>query len=95
MHSVRSEATLSRLPATLILVAALALRCLALGRFSLGNDEIQEVRWARLPVGQMLAEVFHDGAHPPIDFLVQALLTRMGAKEWVRRSPSVLASSPP
>ncbi len=93
MHSVRSDATLPRLPATLILAAALSLRCLALGRFSLSNDEIQEVRFARLPVGQMLVEVFHEGVHPPLDYLAQALLTRLGATEWVRRLPSVLAGT--
>ncbi|HEY2798583.1 MAG TPA: glycosyltransferase family 39 protein [Thermoanaerobaculia bacterium] len=96
MHSVRSEVIPvipRRLTAIAILVAALALRCLALGRSSLGNDEIEEVRWARLPVGQMLVEVFRDGAHPPLDFLVQSVLTRLGAAEWMRRLPSVLAGT--
>jgi len=68
-----------------------ALRGHALGRFSLGNDEIHEVRWARLPWGEMLDAVKREGVHPPLDYVVQTLLDRSGVEEWARRLPSVFA----
>jgi hypothetical protein len=75
----------------LILLGAAALRCYGLDRFSMGNDEIEEIRWSRLPFFEMLHVTGADGAHPPLEFAVQALLTRAGASDPVRRVPSVVA----
>jgi 4-amino-4-deoxy-L-arabinose transferase-like glycosyltransferase len=74
-----------------VVLLALVLRLLALGRFSLGNDEIEEARWSRLPFGELLKVTALDGAHPPLEFLGQAAIERAHAPEWVRRVPSVLA----
>jgi MFS family permease len=74
-----------------VLLLGAVLRGHALGRFSLGNDEIHEVRWSRLPWPQMLAAAKREGVHPPLDYFVQTLLDRAGAPEWARRLPSVLA----
>jgi mannosyltransferase len=74
-----------------ILLGALFLRCLAIDRFSLGNDEIQEVRWSRLPWHQLLRQAGSEGAHPPLEFSLQMVISKAGAPEWVRRVPSVLA----
>jgi MFS family permease len=71
----------------------LALRLLALGRFSLGNDEIAEVRWSALPWRTLIQRVAADGAHPPLDYLVQGALGRLGASEPIRRLPSVAAGA--
>ena len=76
-----------------VLFLALALRLLALDRFSLGNDEIEEARWSRLPVGELLRVAGLDGAHPPLEFLVQAAIERTGTPEWVRRVPSVFGGA--
>ena len=79
--------------AALVVVALGAMiRGHALGRFSLGNDEIHEVRWSRLPWGEMVDAVKREGVHPPLDYFVQTLLDRSGVTaEWARRLPSVLA----
>ncbi len=74
-----------------VLLLGAALRGHALGRFSLGNDEIHEVRWSRLPWPRMLAAAKREGVHPPLDYFVQTLLDRAGSPEWARRLPSVLA----
>jgi mannosyltransferase len=74
-----------------VLLLGAALRGHAVGRFSLGNDEIHEVRWSRLPLSRMLAEAKREGVHPPFDYFVQTLLDRAGSPEWARRLPSVLA----
>ncbi len=82
----------SYLVAALFVVAiGAAIRGHALGRFSLGNDEIHEVRWSRLPWGEMLDAVKREGVHPPLDYIVQTLLDRARVEEWARRLPSVLA----
>jgi uncharacterized membrane protein len=72
-------------------VAAAALRSAALAKFSLGNDEIAEVRWSRLDLPAMLKASGEDGAHPPLELLIQAAISRTGAPDWVHRVPSVLA----
>ncbi len=77
--------------ALLVLLIGAAIRGHALGRFSLGNDEIHEVRWSRLPWAAMLDSVKKEGVHPPLDYFVQAVLSRAGAPEWARRLPSVFA----
>ena len=74
-----------------VLLLGASLRGHALGRFSLGNDEIHEVRWSRLPWPRMLSAAKREGVHPPLDYCVQTLLDRTGAPEWARRLPSVLA----
>jgi uncharacterized membrane protein len=92
VNGERREATY-RFLSWAVVFAALALRLWALGRFSLGNDEIQEVRWSRLPVREMLAEVARDAVHPPLEYLVQWLVSRSGGGEWAHRLPSVLAGT--
>jgi mannosyltransferase len=77
--------------ALFVLILGAAVRGHALGRFSLGNDEIHEVRWSRLPWPEMLAAVREEGIHPPLDYFVQTLLDRSGVPEWARRLPSVIA----
>lgn len=72
---------------------ALALRLWGLGRFSLGNDEIQEVRWSRLPLSEMLGEVGRDGVHPPLEYLIQWLVSKAHGPEWAHRLPSALAGT--
>ena len=74
-----------------VLLLGASLRGHALGRFSLGNDEIHEVRWSHLPWPRMLAAAKREGVHPPLDYFVQTLLDRAGSPEWARRLPSVLA----
>lgn len=77
--------------ASAVIVLATVLRYLAISRFSLGNDEIQEVRWSTLPFSQLIQATGADGVHPPLEYLVQSLLSRAGAAEWIRRIPSVVA----
>jgi len=72
---------------------ALGLRLHALGRFSLGNDEIEEARWSRRPAAEMLRLVAGDAVHPPLDYVVQLGIERTGAPEWARRLPSVAAGT--
>jgi hypothetical protein len=74
-----------------LLAGALILRCLALSRFSLGNDEIEEVRWSHLPFHRLLLQAGEEGAHPPLEFTLQMLISRAGTSEWTRRVPSVFA----
>lgn len=77
--------------AFVVIGLALVLRCVSLDRFSLGNDEIDEVRWSREPYARLIQRAADDGVHPPLEFSVQAVLSRAGAPEWVRRVPGVLA----
>jgi dolichyl-phosphate-mannose-protein mannosyltransferase len=77
--------------AFVVLGVALLLRGVALDRFSLGNDEIDEVRWSRESFPRLLSLAAADGVHPPLEFSLQTLLTRAGAPEWARRVPAVLA----
>ena len=67
------------------------LRGAALDRFSLGNDEIDEVRWSQQSFSRMLQLAAADGVHPPLEFSLQTVLTRAGAPEWARRIPGALA----
>lgn len=82
------------------LVLALAITAVALGmrlhritEWSLGNDEIAEVRWASGSFGEMIEEVRRDAVHPPLDYVLQHLLGRAGAPEWARRLPSAFAGA--
>jgi mannosyltransferase len=84
---------LFRALALAVILSSLALRLWGLDRFSLGNDEIQEVRWSRLPLSEMLGEVGRDGVHPPLEYLVQMLVSRAGGAEWAHRLPGVLAGT--
>jgi len=92
--SVTAEAASSRfyyrLWAFSVLLAA-ALRLAAIGKFSLGNDEIQEIFWARLPWPVMISGLAYDAVHPPLDYVVQWVLVRLTTAEWVYRLPSVIA----
>ena len=87
----RSGRRIEAAAALLVLLLGAAVRLHALGRFSLGNDEIHEVRWARRSGGEMLEAVRREGVHPPVDYFVQAALDRAGAPEWARRLPSAFA----
>ncbi|HEX9501122.1 MAG TPA: glycosyltransferase family 39 protein, partial [Thermoanaerobaculia bacterium] len=83
--------TLRRSIAIAVLFLAAALRITDLCRFGLNNDEIAEVSWSRLPLRQTLAQAARDKVHPPIDYLVQHLMTSMAATECARRVPGVMA----
>jgi uncharacterized membrane protein len=83
--------TLRRSIAIAVLVLAAVLRITALCRFGLNNDEIAEVSWSRLPLRQTLAEAVRDKVHPPLDYLVQHLMTSMSATECARRVPGAIA----
>jgi mannosyltransferase len=74
-----------------LLLAACILRLLSISRFSLGNDEIQEIRFSRLPWLDIARSVKDSYGHPPLEFFLQAMISRTGAAEWVHRIPSVLA----
>jgi mannosyltransferase len=74
-----------------VLVLALAVRLIGIGRFSLGNDEIQEVRFAKLPLRECLWKVADDKVHPPLDYLLQRALTTLGVSDDARRLPAVAA----
>ena len=89
--SSRPERRIYLAAAFLVVLIGSVIRGHALGRFSLGNDEIHEVRWSRLPWPRMLAAAKREGVHPPLDYFAQTLLDRTGAPEWARRLPSVLA----
>jgi len=89
--SSRPERRIYLAAAFLVVLIGSVIRGHALGRFSLGNDEIHEVRWSRLSWGEMLDAVKREGVHPPIDYVVQTLLDRARVEEWGRRLPSVLA----
>lgn len=77
--------------ALVVLGLALVLRGAALDRFSLDNDEIDEVRWSRESFSRLLARAADDAVHPPLEFSLQAGLSRVGVPEWARRIPAVLA----
>jgi len=77
--------------AFVVLGVALLLRCAALDRFSLDNDEIDEVRWSRESFPRLIARAADDAVHPPLEFSLQAVLSRAGAPEWARRIPGALA----
>ena len=89
--SSRPERRIYLAAAFLVVLIGSVIRGHALGRFSLGNDEIHEVRWSHLPWPRMLAAAKREGVHPPLDYFAQTLLDRTGAPEWARRLPSVLA----
>ncbi len=74
-----------------VLVLALAVRLIGIGRFSLGNDEIHEVRFAKLPLRECLEKVADDKVHPPFDYLLQRGLTELGVSDDARRLPAVAA----
>ena len=75
----------------LVLLLALAVRLIGIGRFSLGNDEIHEVRFAKLPLRECLWKVADDKVHPPLDYLLQRGLTELGVSDDARRLPAVAA----
>ena len=75
----------------LVLLLALAARLIGLGRFSLGNDEIHEVRFAKLPLRECLRKVADDKVHPPLEYLLQHALTKLGVSDDARRLPAVAA----
>ncbi len=77
--------------AVAVLVLAAMLRVAALCKFHLNNDEIAEVSWARQSSKTMMANVIRDKVHPPLDYVIQHLLTLRSAGECVRRIPAVLA----
>ena len=74
----------------LVLLLALTLRMQRLQRISLTNDEVAEVTWSSMPFGAMLDRVGVDMVHPPLDYIVQFALGRVGVPEWGRRVPPVL-----
>lgn len=73
----------------IVLLAAL-LRLGHLGDRALDNDEVAETTWASYSFDRMMAAVRHDAVHPPADYILQFVMGRMGATEWVRRMPSVI-----
>ena len=80
-----------RILAFLVIGLALLLRSVALDRFSLDNDEIDEVRWSRESFPRLLERAADDGVHPPLEFSIQAVLSRARAPEWAQRIPGVVA----
>jgi uncharacterized membrane protein len=74
-----------------IALLALILRVATLSKFSLGNDEIAEVTWSRLPYTEMMDAIKRDLVHPPLDYIVQFTLSKANAPEAARRLPSVIA----
>ena len=82
------------------LFLALAITAVAFGMrlhritdWSLGNDEVAEVRWASGSFSEMIEEVRRDAVHPPLDYVMQHVLGKLGVPEWVRRLPSALAGA--
>lgn len=73
-----------------ILVLAASLRLRGVQRWSLNNDEQVQVLWSSLPFDGMMKEVRRDAVHPPLDYLIQFSVGRLGGPEWVRRLPNVL-----
>lgn len=79
--------------AAAIALIALSIRLHRITDWSLGNDEVAEVRWASGSFGEMIDEVRRDAVHPPLDYVVQYALGKMGVPEWARRLPSALAGA--
>lgn len=73
-----------------VILLAAGLRFRGLQRWSFNNDEIVQVRWSSLPFNEMMREVRRDAVHPPLDYLIQFFVGRLGGPEWVRRLPNVL-----
>ncbi len=86
---MRSKIALLLLAAAVMLIAA-GLRFRGIRRWSLNNDEIAEVRWSSKSFGGMMEEVRRDAVHPPLDYIGQFVIGRLGGPERVRRLPSVL-----
>ena len=74
-----------------VLLLSAALRLHKINDLSLNNDEIAEVRWSSGTLTELYEQVSRDRVHPPLDYLVQYVLSRASAPEWLRRIPAVLA----
>ncbi|HSP13670.1 MAG TPA: glycosyltransferase family 39 protein [Thermoanaerobaculia bacterium] len=98
MRNVRSFASLrmtSKRVAVIVLASAVmliaaGLRLREIRRWSLNNDEIAEVRWSSKSFSGMMQEVRRDAVHPPLDYVLQFVMGRLGGPEWLRRLPPVL-----
>ncbi|HUP45500.1 MAG TPA: glycosyltransferase family 39 protein [Thermoanaerobaculia bacterium] len=75
-----------------VLIAAAFLRLHNVGEPALNNDEIAEVQWSSGSLPEMFEMLRHDKVHPPLDYLVQYVIGKAGAPEWVRRLPPALFS---
>jgi 4-amino-4-deoxy-L-arabinose transferase-like glycosyltransferase len=73
-----------------VLALAAALRLRGIRRWSMNNDEIAEARWSSKSFSGMMYEVRRDAVHPPLDYVLQFVMGRLGGPEWVRRLPPVL-----
>ncbi len=72
---------------------ALLLRANHLGAQSLWFDETYTVAVAGMPVGEALQALIADGVHPPLFYLVENIILRLGRSEILLRLPSLLAGS--
>lgn len=90
---LRGRGRLRAYAVTLVVVLAIAaiLRVIAVDRFSLGNDEIAEVRWSYLSWGELFRVAADEEAHPPLELFAQGLLSRLRVSDWVRRLPGITA----
>ena len=72
--------------AILLLAAAVRLRGM---QSSFNNDELVQIRWASLPFHEMTREVRRDAVHPPLDYIIQFAVGRVGGPDWIRRVPNI------
>lgn len=73
---------------------ALLLRAYRLGAQSLWFDEAYTAAIAGMPLGNALRALIADGVHPPLFYLLESLVMRVGRDEIWLRLPSVLAGVP-
>lgn len=88
----QTGARIRTVAAIAILLVALGLRLAHLRARSMENDEIAEATWSSMSFHSMMDAVRIDAVHPPADYVVQFVVSRLGP-EWVRRLPGVLAGT--
>jgi mannosyltransferase len=72
---------------------ALLLRAADLGAQSLWFDETYTALIASLPLGRAFEALIADGVHPPLFYLLEGIMLRLGRGEALLRLPSVMAGS--
>lgn len=76
--------------AVAVILLAAALRLRGVSEWSFNNDEIAEVRWSSRSFSGMMEDVRADAVHPPLDYMLQHVISRVRVPPWVPRVPPVL-----
>ena len=74
----------------LLVLLALLLRTWGIGNWSLWLDEAMQVDYARRPLLEIPGVALWDQAHPPLSYLVTALVVRLSSTDAALRLPSIL-----